>query len=171
MFPVQPQDHQPASPQQPNPLPFSPCPIPLVLSNCFHGLLGITPVAQHDAVSSDPQLSWCIQLCQCPRLRVHDLGLEPGSFRPGPPTLSLQDGGGGPSGMRRTSPSLPRVMRLPALAIPIQGRETKAGVDPSPARHLSWARKNGQSQGLEELRKRSGQELPQRGGPVEGQAS
>lgn len=89
----------PASPRQPNsphcPA-FSPCPVPLVPSSCFLGLPGLTPVAQHDAVPSDAQLSRCVQLCQCPRPHVHDLGLGPGSFRLGPPTLSLQDGG--PSG-------------------------------------------------------------------------
>lgn len=90
----------PASLQQPKPLPhsaLSPCPIPLVFSNYFHSLLGFIPIAHHDAVPSDPQLSRCIQLCHLLCCHVHDLGLRQGSFGLVPPTLLLQDGG--PSGM------------------------------------------------------------------------
>lgn len=43
-------------------------------------------------------------------------------------------------------PFLPPIMRPLALPNPIQRRERKARVDPSPVRHLSWATRTGEGQ-------------------------
>lgn len=147
----------PASPQQPNPLPrsaLSPCPIPLVLSNYFLSLLGLSPVAQHDTVASDPQLSGCVQLCHGPQLHVHDLGLGQGSFRRGPPPSHFRmgrRGWAGRGGGRRETQEWLRALSFlspnseaphPGSAQPDPKKGDKARVDPSPVRHLSRTHKN-----------------------------